>query len=278
MDVIKPGPFDPAKLAYRNFMMQMAVFFRRDMLKQTGLLDTKFAYALDWDLWLRTAIAFEKNIAYLPETVACYRTHDQSQSVRDVLPALFDVIDVQRKLVALRPQPLWLEAISGDIFRGPLVQLLGEGVNEAVSPAVMKRLSEILGPAALQPQEWAELCILLTAPRIDSAARKAGPALISRVERLWIVACGGIETEGHEIWLANMLLELGWRHLHARHVGRAMTFFFQSLARRPGGFSQILRWRLVEWLVRAYVGQNVFRFLREIKRKAVGFFQPSLSG
>jgi glycosyltransferase involved in cell wall biosynthesis len=278
LGIIKPGPFDPAKLAYRCYLMQMAVFFRRDLLERVGSFDTNFAYALDWDLWLRAGLLFERQIAYLPETLACYRTHAQSQTVRDVLPALLDVVDVQRKLIAVRPQPAWLVPISGDILRAPLIQLLGAATDEATLPTVLARMSKILGADALQPQEWTALSNILTAAHIDNKTREIEQELLSRIERLWIAACGGAAAGGHDTWLAETLVELGWRHLYVRHVGRALLLFSQAISIRPKSIGQILRWRLVEWLVRAYVTQNAFVFLRGIKRKLLGLFQPSMSG
>ena len=226
----------------------------------------------------RAGVSLQKDIAYLPETLACYRSHEQSQSVRDVLPALFDAIDVRRKLVAQRPQPRWLEPISGDIFRMPLVQLLNAATDEAAVPAVMARLSAIVGPEALTEQDWERLGRFLAEARPDAAAAAAGPILVGRIERLWLVACGGIETPGHEAWLTDMLVELGWRHLRDGHVGRAFSLFSQACRRRPASLHQILRWRLMEGLIRASVGQNTFFFLRNIKRKAIGLFSPSLPG
>jgi hypothetical protein len=278
LDTIKPGPFDPAKLAYRCYMMQMSVFFRREMLDRIGSFDTKFPYALDYDLWLRAGVGLERNIAYLPQTLSCYRAHEQSQSVRDVLPALFDAIDVRRKLVALRPQPEWLQPICGDIFRAPLIQLLSAAADQAAWQAVQARLSDILGVQALQPGEWERLGMFLTAIRSGGVQQADGRALLIKVEQRWIIACGGIETLGHDIWLVKMLMELGWQHLQARHVTRALSLFFEACARQPGSIGQVLRWRLVEGFVRASVGQGTFHFLREIKRKAIGFFSPSLSG
>lgn len=278
LERIRPGVFDPAKMAYRCYLMQMAVFFRRDLLRLIGPFDTQFAYALDYDFWLRAGIAFGENISYLPETLACYRTHAQSQSVRDVLPAMLDALEVQRKLVALRPQPEWLTPISGDIFRSPLVQLLGAAADEAALPLAMARLEKILGGAALDANEWTQLRRFLTAIDCDPATRSAGPMLLSRLERLWLVACGGIETKGHEAWLADMLMELGWRHLHAKHVRRAFSLFSQAYARQSVRPGQILRWRLVEGLVRAYAGHTVFLFLRRIKRKTLILLHPVISG
>jgi hypothetical protein len=278
LDTIKPGPFDPAKLAYRCYMMQMSVFFRREMLERIGSFDTRFPYALDYDLWLRAGIALKSDIAYLPQTLSCYRAHEQSQSVRDVLPALFDAIDVRRKLVELLPQPEWLQPISGDIFRAPLIQLLGAAADQAAWPAVEARLVKILGAQALQASEWERLGIFLTAIRPSSAEQTNDLALLIKVEQFWIVACGGIETEGHDAWLVRMLMELGWQHLQARHVTRALSLFSQACVRQPSSIGQVLRWRLVEGFVRASVGQGTFHFLRKIKRKAIGFFSPDLSG
>ena len=264
------------KMAYRCYMMQMAVFFRREMLERIGSFDTKFPYALDYDLWLRAGASVQKNIAYLPATLACYRAHEQSQSVRDVLPALFDALDVRRKLVAARPQPEWLTPISGDIFRLPLIQLLSAATDETSLSSVLARLAQIVGEAAFTREEWESLGHFLADIRPDRSVRQAGPLLLSRVEKCWLVACGGIETAGHDAWLAQALVELGWQHLYARHVKRALSLFAQACRRRPSSLGQILRWRLIEALVRSGVRGNMFFLLRGIKRKAVGLFSPSL--
>ncbi|MGC8536466.1 MAG: glycosyltransferase family 2 protein [Rhizomicrobium sp.] len=275
LNVIRPGAYDNGRMAYRCFTMQMATFFRRDLLEKIGPFDLNFRYAMDHDLWLRAGTAFPDAIAYLPETLACYSMHEQSQSVRDVLPALFDAINVRRKLAAVRPRPVWLEKISGDIFRQPLILLLGAATDEANLPIALARLREMLGDA-LTAEEWAHLGRFLASGRVDRATGRAGPDLLSRIERQWIIACGGIETLGHRAWLANALVELGWRHLRAGHVGRGLSMFGRAVARRPACLAAILRWRLVEMLVRAQIGQGTFLFLREIKRRAMGFFLPSL--
>jgi glycosyltransferase involved in cell wall biosynthesis len=275
VEAIQPGPFDPAKLAYRCYLMQMSVFFRREMLERIGSFDTRFPYALDYDLWLRAGIALKDNIAYLPQTLSCYRAHEQSQSVRDVLPALFDAIEVRRKLVAMRPQPEWLAPISGDIFRAPLIQLLAAAHDSAAWPAILGFLTRLLGADALSEGEWTRLgqFLTMTSPNAPSD----GPDLLIRVERRWMVACGGIETDGHEAWLVKMLLELGWQHFQARHIRRGLALFSEARMRDPSCSGQVLRWRLVEGFVRAWVGQGLFHFLRGLKRKAIGLFSPSLS-
>jgi hypothetical protein len=163
LEIIRPGSFDPVQMAYRCRLMQMAVFFRRELLERIGSFDISFPYAMDYDLWLRAAIAQENSIAYLPKVLACFRGHDQSQSVRDVLPALMDAVEVRRKLVALRPQPAWLEPISGDIFRSPLILLVAAGTDEAAWPAVRARLCDVVGPLLLSDEEWDQLRDFLSA-------------------------------------------------------------------------------------------------------------------
>lgn len=56
---------------------QPAVFFRKQLLDQYGLLDESLHYAMDYDLWMR--FAKDNRFYHLDKTVANYRFHDDAK-------------------------------------------------------------------------------------------------------------------------------------------------------------------------------------------------------
>ncbi|MBM4134849.1 MAG: glycosyltransferase [Nitrospira sp.] len=52
-----PAEYSLERLLLENFIPQPAVFIRRSVLDQVGLLDDSLHYCLDYDLWLRAALA-----------------------------------------------------------------------------------------------------------------------------------------------------------------------------------------------------------------------------
>lgn len=62
-----------------NFVSSPATFVRRDVLHQVGLLDERFKYSADYDLWLR--LARRGNPIYVDADVANFRMADDSLSI-----------------------------------------------------------------------------------------------------------------------------------------------------------------------------------------------------
>lgn len=62
-----------------NIIGQPAVFMRREALAQSGLLDSRFHYLLDHQLWLR--IAMQTQIQYVPQLWAAARFHLKAKNV-----------------------------------------------------------------------------------------------------------------------------------------------------------------------------------------------------
>jgi glycosyltransferase involved in cell wall biosynthesis len=77
----RTGPFDYQRLAWFNFICQPATFFRRDAFAAVGGLDGSLQFAMDLDLWIRIGSRF--SCGYLPQTLALYRLHETSKTVRD---------------------------------------------------------------------------------------------------------------------------------------------------------------------------------------------------
>jgi len=58
---------------------QQASFFRADLWKQVGPLDTSFYFAMDYDLWTR--LAARSQLKYVPQTWANFRLHTSGKTI-----------------------------------------------------------------------------------------------------------------------------------------------------------------------------------------------------
>ncbi|QDU78831.1 Chondroitin synthase [Polystyrenella longa] len=68
-----------------SFVLQPAVFFRRELFLQVSGLKEDLHWALDYDLWLRLFPAAQK-VYYLPRLLACGTVHADAKSVYGMLP------------------------------------------------------------------------------------------------------------------------------------------------------------------------------------------------
>ncbi len=70
--------FSRRALLLENFVSQMTVFWRRELLERAGYLDESLRYTFDYDLWLRFAALGDP--VYLPEPLAAFRWYRESKS------------------------------------------------------------------------------------------------------------------------------------------------------------------------------------------------------
>ncbi len=73
------GDWGLEELAHFRIICQPAVFMRRSVLDQAGLLDPSYHFLLDHHLWIR--MAMEAKIQHVPELWAAARWHPQAKNV-----------------------------------------------------------------------------------------------------------------------------------------------------------------------------------------------------
>lgn len=79
------GRFNAAQTNYRLLRQgyvhipQQTMFFRAELWRQLGPLDSSFYFAMDYDLWTR--IAAHAEIKYVPQTWANFRLHSSGKSI-----------------------------------------------------------------------------------------------------------------------------------------------------------------------------------------------------
>ena len=77
---INSRDFDLQELYRRDYIRQPASFISAEAIEKIGLLDEKFHYAMDYDLWIR--LGQEGAVMrYIPRTLAWFRLHDCSKTV-----------------------------------------------------------------------------------------------------------------------------------------------------------------------------------------------------
>ena len=96
-------PYTLLDLMSFQIISQPAVFMRRDVLLQAGLLDPDYHYLLDHQLWLRMA---RSPMVYLPETLAAARYHAGAKNLAHTAEfgkEAFKIIDWMKENPDLAP-------------------------------------------------------------------------------------------------------------------------------------------------------------------------------
>ena len=80
------------RLLRENFVPQPAVFWRRDAMRQAGLLDESLYYTMDYDLWLRLGRLGAPIV--LDRVLAQFRLHGESKTGQCNSKQLYEQYDV----------------------------------------------------------------------------------------------------------------------------------------------------------------------------------------
>lgn len=68
------------RIAAGNIVQFPAFVVRRDAYAAVGPFTPELSYVLDWEMWVRLALKYK--LWYEPEVLACYRSHDNSETNR----------------------------------------------------------------------------------------------------------------------------------------------------------------------------------------------------
>jgi glycosyltransferase involved in cell wall biosynthesis len=96
-------PYTLDDLMAFQIISQPGVFFRREVLLSTGLLDPSYHFLLDHHLWLR--IASVGSIAYLPFNLAAARYHPSAKNVAQAFSfsqEVFRIVDWMKTCTSLQ--------------------------------------------------------------------------------------------------------------------------------------------------------------------------------
>ena len=112
------GAFSSARLRSGNFLIQPAVFWRRNVLERFGEFDPELQFCMDHEYWLR--IGAYTRWQYLPEPLATCRLHGGAKTSRALIPAWEEAALMQARygmLVRPRLEALWMR-LGGEKYYG----------------------------------------------------------------------------------------------------------------------------------------------------------------
>jgi GT2 family glycosyltransferase len=96
--VLSVRRYSERRLLRNNILFHPATFVRREALDLIGGFDTKLAYAMDYDMWLRLARISPPLV--LERLVASFRVHSGSRSSAQRLMALDEEYQVRKRFLS----------------------------------------------------------------------------------------------------------------------------------------------------------------------------------
>jgi len=157
---------------------QPAAFFRREVTKWVGLLDEGLHYCLDWDYWVRIALAGLK-VSKIPQKLARCRLHLDAKTVKQLIETQEEMVEWVDKFFS-QPLPPGTAALERQSRSWALLNLGRHrfyaaqytGARRAVLRAIIQYPQALLRPRALS---------LLALSMLPGAAI----TLAMRLERFW---------------------------------------------------------------------------------------------
>lgn len=70
-----------AIIYYGPYIGSTSLFFKRKIIEENLLLNTKFKYAMDWE-WYVCLGEYKKKFVFINSTLACFRVHGENQSLK----------------------------------------------------------------------------------------------------------------------------------------------------------------------------------------------------
>jgi GT2 family glycosyltransferase len=99
-------PFDLRRLVQACFLCQPATFFRRRAAERHGLLDARLQYCMDYEYWLRLALAGAR-FAHLPVKLAGSRLYAENQTLGSRVKVHAEINDMLKRTLGRVPRR-WL--------------------------------------------------------------------------------------------------------------------------------------------------------------------------
>lgn len=103
--IIEPYPVEKwnlKRLKQTCYISQPAVFFRKRILAHHGLLNENLHFCMDYEFWLRLAIAGVK-FAFLPQVLSGSRLYKETKTLRAPLEAHREVVNMLREKLGYVP-------------------------------------------------------------------------------------------------------------------------------------------------------------------------------
>lgn len=87
------------------YLCQPAVFFRREIIEEIGLLDEKLTYCMDYEYWLR--IGKRYTFAFINQKLAGSRLYRENKTLGNRVAVHQEIVAMQKKVLG-RANPKWI--------------------------------------------------------------------------------------------------------------------------------------------------------------------------
>jgi len=88
-------PFDRSLLASAFYVLQPAMFFRREVFLEVGGLDENLEYAMDWDLLIR--LARGRDVISIPDPIADLRCYPETKTASGGWRRMREIAEIGRR-------------------------------------------------------------------------------------------------------------------------------------------------------------------------------------
>ncbi len=136
-------PVSLASLLREDYICQPAAFFHSDLFEAQGLFREELRYVMDYDYWLRAAIAGVK-FQYLDTTLAGLRLWAGCKSRDQELSMAMEAVDHHRALAALPSAQVWPITWWKDGLASFLIQLAWSCINAQQLEDALRSIKEAI--------------------------------------------------------------------------------------------------------------------------------------